>query len=84
MAPEMLNDRVDMDEIFQIFLPGLGAFAPFAVLAWWVVRTQAKQLEAKEAHYRKITEQIVEALTTSHNQRPLSRTSRGPVNANME
>lgn len=54
-----------MDEIFQVFLPGLGAFAPFAVLAWWVVRTQARQLEMKDAHSRRVTERIVEALIKS-------------------
>ena len=55
-----------MDVIIMTVLPGLGAFAPFAVLAWWVVRTQAKQLEAKDAHSRKITERIVEALANPH------------------
>jgi hypothetical protein len=60
-----------MDVILMTVLPGLGAFAPFAVLAWWVVRTQAKQLETKEAHLRKISERVVEALMNS-----LSRVSR--------
>mgnify|MGYP003580998965 CR=1 FL=1 len=62
-----------MDVMLMTVLPGLGAFAPFAVLAWWVVRTQAKQLEIKDAHSRKITERLVEALT------PAQRTSINPA-----
>jgi hypothetical protein len=55
-----------LDEIIKTVLPGLGAFAPFAVPAWWIVSNQAKQLEAKEAHSQKIVEQLVGALTKSH------------------
>lgn len=52
-----------MDELLKSVLPGLGPFAPFAVLAWWIISSQAKQLEARDTQNRRITEQIVEALT---------------------
>ena len=56
----------DMEVILMTVLPGLGAFAPFAVLAWWIVCNQAKQLEAKDAHCREITDRVVEALTRAN------------------
>jgi len=48
-----------MDELLRSVLPGLGAFGPFAVLAWWIINTQAKQLEAKDEYNRQLTERII-------------------------
>lgn len=54
-----------MDQIFQSILPGLGAFGPFAVLAWWIINTQQKVIEAKEALMEKRTEQFVSLVTAT-------------------
>lgn len=45
-----------MDEIFRQILPSLGAFAPAAVLAWWIINTQQKALAAKDAAYQEAIE----------------------------
>lgn len=53
-----------MDELLKSVLPGLGAFGPFAVLAWWIINNQAKQLEAKDAHNQQLTERIIKTCET--------------------
>ena len=53
-----------MDELLQSVLPGLGAFGPFAVFAWWIINTQAKQLEAKDTHNQQLTERIIKTCET--------------------
>ena len=54
-----------MDEILKSVLPGLGAFGPFAVLAWWIINNQAKQLEAKDAQNYQLTERIIKTCETA-------------------
>ena len=54
-----------MDELLKSVLPGLGAFGPFAVLAWWIINNQAKQLEAKEAQNHQLTERIIKTCETA-------------------
>lgn len=53
-----------MDELLKSVLPGLGAFGPFAVLAWWILNNQAKQLEAKDTHNQQLTERIIKTCET--------------------
>ena len=53
-----------MDELLKSVLPGLGAFGPFAVLAWWIINNQAKQLEAKDTHNQQLTERIIKTCET--------------------
>ena len=53
-----------MDELLISVLPGLGAFGPFAVLAWWIINNQAKQLEAKDTHNQQLTERIIKTCET--------------------
>jgi hypothetical protein len=53
-----------MDELLKSVLPGLGAFGPFAVLAWWIINNQAKQLEARDAHNQQLTERIIKTCET--------------------
>lgn len=53
-----------MDELLKAVLPGLGAFGPFAVLAWWIINNQAKQLEAKDAQLVAINEKVLDAVKT--------------------
>jgi len=53
-----------MDELLKSVLPGLGAFGPFAVLAWWIINNQAKQLEVKDAHNQQLTERIIKTCET--------------------
>ena len=53
-----------MDELLKSVLPGLGAFGPFAVLAWWIINNQAKQIEAKDAQYQQLTERIIRTCET--------------------
>jgi len=48
-----------MDQIFQTILPSLGAFAPAAVLAWWIIRTQQRVIEQKDARIEKLTDQVI-------------------------
>jgi hypothetical protein len=54
-----------MDELLESLLPGLGAFGPFAVLAWWIINNQARQIEAKDAHNRRLTERIITTCETA-------------------
>ena len=54
-----------MDELLKSLLPGLGAFGPFAVLAWWIINNQARQIEAKDAHNRQLTERIITTCETA-------------------
>jgi hypothetical protein len=54
-----------MDELLQSVLPGLGAFGPFAVLAWWIINNQARQIRAKDAHNRQLTERILKTCETA-------------------
>jgi len=54
-----------MDELLKSLLPGLGAFGPFAVLAWWIINNQARQLEAKDAHNHQLTERIIKTCETA-------------------
>ena len=53
-----------MDELLKSVLPGLGAFGPFAVLAWWIINNQAKQIEAKDAQCQQLTERIIRTCET--------------------
>ena len=53
-----------MDELLKSVLPGLGAFGPFAVLAWWIINNQAKQLEARDVHNQQLTERIIKTCET--------------------
>ena len=53
-----------MDELLKSVLPGLGAFGPFAVLAWWILNNQAKQIEAKDAQNQQLTERIIRTCET--------------------
>jgi hypothetical protein len=53
-----------MDELLKSVLPGLGAFGPFAVLAWWIINNQAKQIEAKDAQNQQLTERIIRTCET--------------------
>ena len=55
-------DRDGMDELITNVLPSLGAFAPFAVLAWWIISNQSKQLEAKDQHSQKVTEELINTI----------------------
>lgn len=50
-----------MDELLKAVLPGLGAFGPFAVLAWWIINNQAKQLEAKDKYAADLTDDVIAA-----------------------
>jgi hypothetical protein len=54
-----------MDELLRSLLPGLGAFGPFAVLAWWIINNQARQIEAKDSHNRQLTERIIRTCETA-------------------
>jgi hypothetical protein len=49
-----------MDELLKSVLPGLGAFGPFAVLAWWIINNQAKQLEARDTYISALTKDVIE------------------------
>jgi hypothetical protein len=53
-----------MDELLKSVLPGLGAFGPFAVLAWWIINNQAKQIEAKDSQNQQLTERIIRTCET--------------------
>src|SRR5262245_43667059 len=55
-----------MDELLKSILPSLGAFGPFAVLAWWIINNQAKQLETRDKHTYQLTEWIIETLGEYH------------------
>jgi len=48
-----------MDELISQILPSLGAFAPAAVLAFWIIRTQQRALEAKDARIETLTNQVI-------------------------
>lgn len=48
---------VTMDALFSQFGPALGAFAPCALLGWWIIRSQSETIKAKD--------QRIEALTTA-------------------
>jgi hypothetical protein len=54
-----------MDELLKSVLPGLGAFGPFALLAWWVINNQAQQIKAKDTHNRQLTERIITTCETA-------------------
>jgi hypothetical protein len=48
-----------MNELFQSILPGLGAFGPFAVLAWWIINRQSRDIEAKDASYKELVKVLI-------------------------
>lgn len=47
-----------MDAFFSQFAPALGAFAPCAALGWWIIRQQAKTIEAKDARIATLTDAL--------------------------
>ena len=64
MATREERHGATMDELLKSVLPGLGAFGPFAVLAWWIINNQAKQIESKDAQSQQLTERIIKTCET--------------------
>lgn len=52
-------------ELWKVILGPLGAFAPFAVLSYWVMRTQQAALAAKDAQLAALNEKVLAAFNAS-------------------
>jgi hypothetical protein len=48
-------------ELWKSVGSALGAFAPFAVLAWWIIKRQAEMIAAKDAQLAAINDKILDA-----------------------
>lgn len=48
------------DDIIQQILPSFGAFAPFAILAWWIISNQAADIKSKDERYRELVEKVID------------------------
>ena len=49
---------MDFNALFAQFGPSFGAFAPCALLGWWVIRNQAKTIEAKDLRIASLTDAL--------------------------
>ncbi len=47
-----------MDALISQFGPALGAFAPCALLGWWIIRGQAETIRAKDARIAALTDAL--------------------------
>jgi hypothetical protein len=52
-------------DTLQEFAKSLGAFAPFAALAWWIIRGQAKTIERKDARIDQLTNALFQLTQSS-------------------
>lgn len=48
-----------MDEIFKQMLPSLGAFAPAALLGFWIIRNLSDQLKAERERNNLLTDRVI-------------------------
>lgn len=56
---------MDDIELWKAILGPLGAFAPFSVLAYWIMRTQAATIAAKDAQLAALNEKVLTAFNAS-------------------
>jgi len=56
-----------MDDLalWQSVLGSLGAFAPSAVLSYWLIRNQAETIKAKDAQLAALNEKVLDAFKAS-------------------
>ena len=47
-----------MDDLLSQILPSLGAFAPAAILGWWVINRLNKQIEYHQKRNDELTDKV--------------------------
>jgi len=52
-------------ELWKSVLGSLGAFAPFAVLSYWIMRTQADSIKVKDAEISRLNDKMLDAIKAS-------------------